>query len=99
MGSARRLPRVGGAGAHVDPLALTAEDGQELDRALVGATEPVRHTGVELRGLARLEHDVVLSQHHAQAAVEDVEPFVALVGLGAVSYTHLRAHEPDSYLV
>src|SRR5664279_4264897 len=33
------------------------------------------------------------------AARAEIEPVVESAGLAAVSYTHLRAHETDSYLV
>jgi hypothetical protein len=41
----------------------------------------VGHARVELRGLAGLEDEVLLAQHHAQPPVEDVQPLVALVRL------------------
>ena len=42
-------------GPDVHPLALRAEQAQHLGGLVAGAAEPVRHAGVELGGLARLQ--------------------------------------------
>lgn len=54
--------RAGGAGAYVHPLALGAEQAEELHRLRSGVGEAVRGAGVELGRLARGEHQVVLAQ-------------------------------------
>ena len=48
------------------PLALPADQAEELDRSGGGRTEPVRRPGVELGGLARDQHQVVLAQDEAK---------------------------------
>ena len=67
-------------GADVRAFALLADEAEELDGAGAGGSEPVRGAGVELRGLAGLEDEVVLAEDQAERAVEDVDPVIALVG-------------------
>src|SRR6187551_3567263 len=79
-------PWVAGSGPfrtrpQVSPLALPAEQTQELDPAVIGGTEPVRHPGIELGRLAGREAQVVLADDRAQGAVKHVQPLVALVRL------------------
>jgi hypothetical protein len=62
----------------VQPLAVGAEDGDELDGAVDGP-EPVRRPRRELDGLPRLDRQVLRPEQQPQAAVQDVEPVVALV--------------------
>jgi hypothetical protein len=46
----------------VNPLALRAEQDQQLGGLGPGGTEPVRDAGVEFGGLARLHDEVVLGE-------------------------------------
>ena len=68
------------SGADVHPLALGAEQREHLDGVRPGVAEPVRGAGVELDHLAGLEDQVLVAEHEAEPAREDVEPLVALVG-------------------
>src|SRR5688500_18465213 len=73
---------VGGRpGPQVGSFALPAEEAEDLHRRAVRAAEPVRDAGVELRGLAGGQHQVLVTEDQAQATAEDVDPLVALVGL------------------
>ena len=65
----------------VGPLALPAEQGEHLNRLVVGRAEPVRDPGVEFGRLTRNQHQVLITQLEPQPAVQDVHPFIALVGL------------------
>src|SRR3712207_7919678 len=46
--------------------ALPIYEGEDLDRA-ADAAHPVRRPGAELRGLARLEHEVLVAEHEPEA--------------------------------
>ncbi len=63
----------------MDTFALGAEKTQYFHWPIVDRTEPMWHSGIEFRGLARLHDDVVLAEDQSQSAVENVEPFVTLV--------------------
>jgi hypothetical protein len=69
-----------GPGAEVRAFALPAEQAEELDWLAVGGAEPVRHAGIELGRFAGCEHHVLVTEDHPQPPVEDIEPFVALMG-------------------
>src|SRR5690606_10074532 len=78
----------------VHPLALRAEQTEELHRPLPRRSEPVRHPGVELGGLPRRQHHVVLAEHQPQLPGQHVQPLVALVRarlrlLFALRFQHL----------
>jgi len=63
-------------------LPLGADEHEHLRGDLAGVAEGVGCVGVELGGLAGLEFEIVVTQQEAHLAVEDVDPFVAFVGLG-----------------
>ena len=67
--------------ADVSPLALPAEQDQELDGLAVGRLQRVREAGVELRGLPRSQLDVVIAEDEPEPAVEHVQPLETLVRL------------------
>src|SRR4051794_18521118 len=67
-----------GPGPYVNPGALAVEDGEKLDRAALGAAEPMRHPGVELGRLARLQRQVVRAQDKSEPPADHVQPLVAL---------------------
>src|SRR5437773_1383725 len=77
------LPRIPFRGARGRPqvgaFTLGAEQAEHLGRPVAAAAEPVRDPGVELGGLARPQHHVLVAEHQAELAVQDVEPLVALV--------------------
>ncbi len=47
-------------------FALAAEKAQHLDRPVAEAAEPVRHPRVELGGLARIQDQVLVTEHEAR---------------------------------
>ena len=57
------------------------EKAQHLDRPVAEAAEPVRHPGVELGGIGRVQDQVLIAEHQPQLAVQDVEPLISFVGL------------------
>lgn len=61
-------------------LALLPDKTEVLDGAGTCGCEPVGRAGVELRGLAWFEDEVVLPENEAESSVEDVDPVVALMG-------------------
>ena len=63
-------------------FALGAEQAEEFDRFGSGGAEPVWHACVELGRLARYEHQILLAEDEPQPSIEDIQPFVALMGLG-----------------
>lgn len=63
----------------VGALALFPDEAEEFHGAGAGGAEPVRGAGVELRGFAGLEHEVVFAENETERAVEDVDPVVAFV--------------------
>ena len=69
------------AGPDVQPLALRAEQDQQLRRSRPGAAEPVWSVGVELGDLAGSQDEIELAQPKPEPPVEHVDPFVALVAL------------------
>jgi hypothetical protein len=62
-------------------LALSAEQVEELAWFRAGGAEPVRYASVELRRFAGREHQIMFTENEPQSPVEDITPFVALVGL------------------
>jgi len=72
----------------VHPLALGAEDAEEVLRLSVGPTDPGRGPGVELGGLARREHHVMASEDEPDPAAEDVEPLVAENSVASLIEVH-----------
>jgi hypothetical protein len=65
----------------VHALSLWPEEAQEFHRLGSVIGEPVWDPGVELGGLTRSEDQIVLAQDQAEPALQDVQPFVALMGL------------------
>jgi hypothetical protein len=63
----------------VGSLALSADEAEEFGRPGAGATEPVRGAGVELDGFARRQNEVLLSEHEAEAPVQDEGPVESFV--------------------
>jgi len=64
----------------VGTFTLLADEAEELDGTGTGGPKPVRGAGVELGDLSWFEDDAVFAEDQAEAAVEDVDPVVALVG-------------------
>jgi hypothetical protein len=65
----------------VRALALPAKQAEELDWFDVRGAEPVRYPGIELGRLSRRQHQIVFTEHDPKTSVEDIKPFIALVGL------------------
>lgn len=65
----------------MDALTLRAEKGQVFHGPRPGVTEPMRCPGIELRGFARAEHEVLLAENQTEPPAEDVEPLVSVMGL------------------
>ena len=61
-------------------FALPAEQAEKLDRFGISGAEPMRYAGVELGCFAGCEHQIVFTEDEPQSSIEDIEPFVALVG-------------------
>ena len=80
----RRVRRAPRSNTQVHTLALRAEEAQDLHRPIAGASEPMRRAGVELRGLARLHHQIVLGDHETQTPAQHLQPLVALMGARVV---------------
>jgi hypothetical protein len=59
---------------------LRTDEAEELDRPGSRGSEPVRGTGVEFGDFSWFEDEVILAEHQAEPAVEDVHPVVALMG-------------------
>lgn len=68
-------------GAYVHAFTLSPEEAEEFRGAVTGAAKPLRHAGVELRGLARPQHQVLLAQNEPQPPGQNVDPLVAFVDL------------------
>lgn len=66
----------------MDALALRPEEGEAFHRRGAGIAEPVRQARVELGRLTPAEDEVALAEDQPELAAEDIEPLVALVGLG-----------------
>lgn len=71
--------KISGSDSEMDALPRNAEHA-EVDGVRFGVAEPVWDVGVEFDCLTGVEHEVAIAQHDAEAAVEHVEPVVALVG-------------------
>src|SRR5690349_17007040 len=86
--------RAGRTRPHMHPLPLWPEQAQELHGPLPRRPEPVRHPRVELGGLPRTEHHIMIGQHEPQPPRHHVQPLIALVGPGfrlelALRFEHL----------
>jgi aryl-alcohol dehydrogenase-like predicted oxidoreductase len=99
---ARWSARAGGpAGARhaarpqVHLLALRAEDNQQFERAAPDVGRSVRNPGVELGCLTACQDEVLVAQGEPQSALDDVEPFVALVHRLLEALKGLRVHGHD----
>ncbi len=67
--------------AQVRAFTLSAEEAEDLDGFGVGAAEPVWHAGVELSRFAGGEHEILVAEHQSEPPAQDVNPFVAFMGL------------------
>ena len=61
------------------PLAWASEQAEDFGGFVAGIAEPVGNAGVELDGLARSEHDVLLPDDQPHPSAQDVHPLVTLV--------------------
>ena len=70
-------------------LAVFPHEAEEFDRTGAGGSKPVRGTGVEFGCFPRVEQEIVLPEHKAERAVEDVGPIVprmaTKIGFGVVT--------------
>src|SRR5665213_1477758 len=70
-----------GSGSDMHALSLRPEQAEEFNGFGSGVGEPVWDPGVELGGLTGSKDQIVLAQDQPKPALEDVQPFVALMGL------------------
>jgi hypothetical protein len=78
--------------AQVGTLALAAEKAEKLDGLpFGGGAEPMRDPRIELGGLAGAKGQVMIAEAQPEAAVEHINPLVALVGLQVVRVTAVPA--------
>lgn len=64
---------------HVHAFALRPEEREEFHGLRVSPAEPMGGVGIELRGFAGGQDDVVFPQAEAELSLEHVDPLVALM--------------------
>ena len=79
----------------MDALALSTRDAENLDRSILGGTEPVRNLRVELGHLARAHRHVMAAEQQPQLARPHVQPHIALVR-AQLRLTTLGRNDPST---
>lgn len=76
-------------------FSLPAEQAEELDWLGASGAEPVGYASVELGRFPRRKHKIVFTEDEPEPPIENVEPFVAFVGLwiGFASAAAGRDHQ------
>src|SRR5680860_48247 len=81
---------------HDGPVVIGGHQDPHIDAIASGRRQGFRHRG--RRDEVRIRDPELLLDTHGNELREPVDPRTTRLTFHSVSYTHLRAHETDSYL-